>query len=329
MDHADALPVGHILDGHYRVEGVSRRTGSSIIYQATDTALESQYAVKELFPQNLVRRDGTRMVAVNSGDSVAAIDVWRRAHLSEANVLTKLTMRDDRSTSRVLSFFEENGTFYLVTDYINGPPLDQWLSAIGRKPSQIGLDYIAGHVLQTLQEVHGQGVLHLNLSPHSIILRDSVKPVIVDFEVAVQGDAVGGSVKPNSVMRRLLRLSASTAELTAAEQFQYPAVQASIIFPGYSPLEMYCEGIPAPTNDVYALAAILYRCVAGDAPIDAARRKVTGELIPDAGELIPATAYSGHGFRPSFLTAIDWGLWLEPWRRPQSIDEWRRDLLSA
>ncbi|MGE0699198.1 MAG: hypothetical protein AB7O57_08905, partial [Hyphomicrobiaceae bacterium] len=96
---------------------------------------------------------------------------------------------------------------------------------------------------------------------------------------------------------------------------------------GFSPPEQYAsEGRPqGPWSDIYALGATLYYAFAGRPPIDATSR-LLGEPLKSISELLSGEMRSA--YRQQFLHAIDRSLSVFPRERPQSIAEWRAELLG-
>ena len=148
------------------------------------------------------------------------------------------------------------------------------------------MEEIREHVLPVaagLAEVHAAGLLHRDIKPGNIVIRADGAPVLIDF----------GSARHEA--------SAKSRSLTA------------VITPGYAPLEQYSSslGDQRPTADIYALGAVLYRCVTGDSPPDATDRALEDGLTP-AAQVADGT------YSPGLLTAIDAALRMSPDERPRN-----------
>ena len=97
----------------------------------------------------------------------------------------------------------------------------------------------------------------------------------------------------------------------------------SIITPGYAPIEQYStQGDQGPWTDVYALGALCYRALTGEAPADATER-VIGYVV------IPVSERCAGRAGADLLAAIDWAIKVDKADRPQSVAAWRAALSGA
>ena len=291
MASTASLNNGQILADHYRIEHVLGAGGVGFTYKATDARLGTVVAVKELCPPSLAVRDETGAIGPGSPSLAASLDLVRAAFLRDARSIAAL---DDPSLPRVLDILEENGTVYTVMRYVDGRPLKDWLSVLGRPPTQSEIDRILADLLRALELMHGQGILHRDISTSSILVTDDGRAVLVDFGAARQ------------------ILSAASGSLGA------------IVKQGFAPPEAYAVDArtQGPWTDIYALGATLFEAVTGRPPPDATERMLEDIKMPSA-------AAAAADYRPDFLAAIDRALALRPGDRPQSIVELRQILLPA
>ena len=281
------LPTGTRVD-HYVIREVLGAGGFGITYLAEHEGLGKQYAIKEYFPHAFSYRSGRTILPSSSGDGTYKWGLER--FVSEARALAKFK---HPAIVDVTSIFEANGTAYIVLAYESGVDMAQWLKRLGRPPSQEELDRLLLPLLSALEEVHRHSMMHRDISPDNLLIRDDGQPVLIDF----------GSAR-ESIRGRARALSA-------------------IVKHGYSPPEQYTSKpeLQGPWTDIYALSATLYRAISGKLPPDATERFVRDEVQPLAR--LARAAY-----RKSFLDAIDRGLRMKAEERPQSIVEWRERLFQ-
>lgn len=90
----------------------------------------------------------------------------------------------DPHVAAILGTVKLDGIFAVVRQWIPGMNLDQWLA--GRAPMQMHHMVLIGRgIARGLRSLHDENVLHGDLKPANIILRqDSIHPVITDFGTA-------------------------------------------------------------------------------------------------------------------------------------------------
>lgn len=276
------LPRGTRID-HYVIDRVLGAGGFGITYLAVHPRLEKHYAIKEYFPESFSRRDGDTVLPTASNGQI-----YRRGLDSFTNEARALAQFKHPSILDVTGIFEENGTAYIVLAFEKGVDLGSWLKRLGRPPTQAELDRLLEPLLSALETVHRRNLLHRDLSPDNILVRDDGSPVLIDFGAA----------------REAIR--------------DRPNVMSAIVKHGYSPPEQYSTqpGIQGPWTDIYGLAATLYLLITGKKPPEAMNRMMNDDMASLA-------AWSKSGYRQSFLQAIEAGLRLRPEQRPQNIAIWR------
>jgi len=277
----------------YVVSGLLGRGGFGITYLVHDEALQKDFALKEFFPEDLVVRDGTGIRFTAKPHSESDYRWGLKKFYDEARLLAQFSHANIVSVRRV---FEQNNTAYMLLDFVRGSTLEKWLQGLDSPATQEELDLIATPLLSALELVHANRAWHLDISPDNVMIRASDgAPILLDF-------------------------GASRFEIKQHSQL----VSALIFKSGYSAPEQYTSNADryGPWTDIYAFAATLYRAVSGTRPIEATSRQLNDELRP--------AAVVGKGrYRDGFLKAVDRGLKLPPQDRPQSIREWRKELLEG
>lgn len=290
MSNLIALPAGTELVGDYRVERVLGAGGFGITYLADEFALARMVTIKEYFPADFAARDGKTSAAPRSKDSTGDYQWGLDRFIEEAQILAQFT---HPNIVRVYRYFKANNTAYMVLHFEEGESFKSWLKGLGRAPRQSELDPLMAALLDALATVHAADFLHRDIAPDNIIIRNDGSPVLIDFGSA-RGELAGHSKTVSALVK-----------------------------PGYSPYEQYAETSrqQGPWTDIYALSATLYTAICGRRPPDAPSRMV-------ADEYVPVSEAAKGAYRKRFLRAIDRGLRLAIDDRPQSIAEWRGELLG-
>ncbi|HRD65464.1 MAG TPA: serine/threonine-protein kinase [Candidatus Competibacter sp.] len=292
----NTLSPGSFLE-EYRIEQTLGAGSFGVTYKAWDTLLETWVAIKEYFPVEWSFRDadGVTVHSNTQGGDVGGNDerlsdyLWGlERFLDEARVLARV---QHPFVVRVKRYFRAHGTAYIVMDYEDGEPLNAILQD-GETLSEDEVRGLLEDVLPALQAVHEQGFLHRDIKPANLYVRASDRRVIlIDFGAARA--AVG-------------RHSKSVT---------------SLVTPGYSPPEQYTTRNDryGTWTDVYALGAVLYRCVTGRPPTEAAER-----LLEDSLE--PAARAGAGRYSASLLRVIDRALAVRPEQRFHTVAEMQEAL---
>ena len=281
-EHINHALVSGTMIAEYRIEKLLGEGGFGLTYLVFDTNLHKLFAVKEYLPIDFAIRSNDATVNPRTVANEDAFQWGLDAFTNEARTLAKF---QHPHIVQVYRYFEANGTAYIVMEFVEGRTLAQTINEVGRL-EQVEAMAILLPIMDGLAEVHEEGILHRDIKPDNILIRDNGKPVLIDFGAARQA------------------LGAKSRSIT------------TILTPGYAPLEQYSsKGDVGCWSDVYSLAAVAYYCVTKTRPDDASNRVINDELIS------VATLAKNQGSN-SFLVAIDKGLAILPQGRPQTLDEW-------
>ncbi|MCE2698620.1 MAG: tetratricopeptide repeat protein [Anabaena sp. 49633_E8] len=231
--------LGNTLVGRYQITNYLGGGGFGETYVANDTQLPGspQCVVKKLKPQST---------------DITTLEIARRLFDTEAQVLYKLGNHD--RIPQLLAYFEENAEFYLVQELIIGNDLSQEF-----KP---GVIFTQNQVMSLLQEileildfVHQQKVIHRDVNPRNILRREQDnKLILIDF----------GAVK--QITTKLVNSPDITKSTVA------------IGTPGYTPGEQ-AQGTPKFSSDIYALGIIAIQALTGLSPDQLEKDVETNEII--------------------------------------------------
>ena len=275
-----------ILAGKYLLGNAVGAGGFGIIYIALDLTKEERIAVKEFFPVSLARRAGDQVEAL-PGEEGRSFREALRSFRREASLLARFS-----GTGGIVGyrdFVEENGTAYLVMDYVEGPNLRLQMRRMGAPFSQEKAMELMRPILLAVEEMHSRQVLHRDISPENLILGPDGKLTLIDFGAAREFH--GGEENLTVILKR-----------------------------GYAPEEQYHSGSrQGPWTDIYACCAVLYQMVSGILPQEADRRKAKDQVMPL--DEIP-----GIKVTEGFARAIEKGMTIQVTERYASVESLMKDL---
>ncbi len=272
------LPDGYQLL-NYRISSVLSCGGFSIVYLAYDEN-DQPVAIKEYLPAQLaLRREGAALPSIVE-ENLAAFRYGMRCFFEEGRSLATLS---HPNVVRVLNFFRANETVYLVMRYERGRTLHEHIHARRGAVRENFIRHVFTLLLNGLREVHAKKLLHQDIKPANIYIRNDGTPVLIDFGAARQTFSAGGA-----------RLS-------------------PMYTPGFAPPEQYRDRERlGPWSDVYSIGATIFACLAGSAPQSADQRL-------EKDRYVPATRLWAGKYSRQMLQTIDWCLDLDPLKRPQSV----------
>jgi hypothetical protein len=169
MKSAEPLPVGHLLDGRYRIHQVLGVGGMGRVYLANDTRLANRpVAVKEM-----ILGDGVQ--------ELKAIEDFHR----EASVLARLS---HPSIPQIIDYFGEQQRHYLVMEYVAGGDLQRQLDEMGTgaRMGEVNVLEMARQLLDVLQFLHSQkpSIVYRDLKPANIMIDHHGRAMLIDFGIA-------------------------------------------------------------------------------------------------------------------------------------------------
>ena len=253
QDDPRYLPIGCMLHDRYIIGGVVGAGGFGITYKAWDAKYNVCKAIKEYFQQGVVNRiPGDTEVFVSAPKRQEEFEYGKERLLEEARIVAKF---QSSSIVRVDDFFEENGTSYMVMEFLDYETLEDYLIRQKRPLTEDEAVRIGVRLCEALDEIHHAGVVHRDISPDNIFVSKEGGVKIIDFGSA--------------------RLSKEDTDS-----------RLIVLKPGYAPPEQY-EKID-PNNDlqqawtdIYALGATLYVVVTGKVPAESTDRKADFDAHTD------------------------------------------------
>ena len=285
------LPEGLEIAG-YRIVKKIASGGFSIVYLAYDGE-GNAVAIKEYLPSGLALRQPGQLVPVIARQNLAVFRIGLKCFFEEGRALARIV---HPNVVRVVNFFKENETVYMVMAYESGHTLQEHIARLGAKGSRLGeafLRQVFAAVCGGLREVHANRLLHLDLKPANIYLRSDGSPLLLDFGAARQ------------------TINADAPMLTP------------MYTPGYAPPELYAKGTAlGPWSDIYSLGAGIFACLAGAPPQPADQRREEDKMEAHFAKLEGACS-------PELLAMVRACLALDPLARPQSVFAVQKALQAA
>lgn len=246
-----ALPIGTLLQSKsrkYYVVEVLGGGGFGITYKVYANEMIGNisqkifFVIKEYFIKGCFRTENGISVSYAS-NLKNEFEQSRTDFVLEADRLNKLGKLSPNIV-KVNEHFDANSTSYYVMEYLDGGDLRHYVSRNGALSESEALSKIIP-IARAVEHLHKDGMLHLDIKPDNIVLKEDattgeVIPVLIDFGIAKHFDRHG---KPTS---RPIAKGASD---------------------GYAPMEQYTEITKfAPEIDIYALGATLYFCLTNTNP---------------------------------------------------------------
>ena len=212
----DIFQTGDLLNNTYRIEGILGRGGTSEVYKARSEISKRVVALKALRTEFSMNDD--YLVLMTREEAIREI-----RHDSIVRYYDNQRMPD--------------GRVYLIMDYVEGPGLDKKMREGGMSADDLLI--IAKKVSAGLNAAHKKNIVHRDLSPDNIILRngDANEPVIIDFGIAKDSNPGAETIVGNEF----------------AGKYAYAAPEQ-------------LSGKTDARSDLYALGAMLLSTFRGKAP---------------------------------------------------------------
>lgn len=213
-----------VCRGKYRLIRLLGTGGFAQVYEAENIATKRRVALKVVHGEQA----GSEVVERLRREAVVSSRV---RHLNVVDVY---------------DLEEENGSWFLVMEYVRGETLRQALDR-KRLPLDIAITLLNA-VMRGLSVMHKQGVVHRDIKPENIYL-------------ARQDDSA--EVVPKLLDFGICKVAQPDAELPALTRAGTQGMGTML----YMSAEQYADsaGVDART-DVYAMGVVLYECVTGHTP---------------------------------------------------------------
>ena len=273
-----SLPENSILES-YRVIKPIASGGFSIVYLANDEQ-GAPVAIKEYLPSSLALRSAGQIEPQISPDNMHVFRYGMKCFFEEGRALARIA---HPNVVRVVNFFRANETVYMVMQYERGRTLQEHIIQRKGEIKENFIRHIFTQLMNGLREVHTNKLLHLDIKPANIYVRNDGIPLMLDFGAARQ------------------TLTEDAPRLNP------------MYTPGFAAPEQYKNReLLGPWSDIYSVGASMFACLAGVAP-QAADQRIEKDKMQPTSKLFKGK------YSREMLEIIDWCLELNHLNRPQSV----------
>ena len=279
--------IGSVLSGKYRIDERLNEGGMGTVYRGTHVLMDKTVAIKVLRPSLAADE---KIVARFSREARAA------SRISHPNALSVTDFGED-----------ENGTVFLVMEYLSGRTLKKVIQEEGPLPLPRVVD-ITRQIADALNAAHQQGIIHRDLKSDNIMLLDTMTgdhAKVLDFGIAKinepDGNRDSGSLTaPNLVI--------GTPQYMSPEQCSQDSEIDS-------------------RSDIYSLGVILYEMLVGHVPFSA--ESPTMVMLKHLQEPVPSVLDERNDLPASIDRVIARAMAKLPANRYQNVAELIEDLTIA
>ena len=274
---SSVAPIGPgVVLSHYRIETAIGAGAMGTVFRAVDTKLHRPVAIK--------------ILAGDLGDVAA-----RRRFQREAQTASSL---NHPHILTVYDVGEFEGQQYLVTEFVDGGTLKNWIQQATRSWEDVA-QLLTG-VADGLATAHQAGILHRDLKPDNILVTSTGYAKLADFGLAKLEDA-----------------SRSTTRTLTQEQTRKGMIVGTI---AYMSPEQASGSVLDARSDMFSFGVVLYEMLAGHRPF---RAPTNLELLQQVihGEPAPLNADIPEPLRALVMKALQ--------RNPAERFSSMRELVAA
>ncbi|MGW8225866.1 MAG: serine/threonine protein kinase [Anaerolineales bacterium] len=237
--------IGKSLAGRYKIEELMGQGGMSAVYKANDPNLKRVVAIK-LIHEHLSSDPG---FVSRFEEEAAAV-----AQLRHPNIV------------QVFDFNVEDGTYYMVMEFIPGETLQAQLKRLNEVGRTMQIEDVVEYMIDTCEAsdyAHDRGLIHRDIKPANIMLSVQKQAILMDFGIA---KIIGG------------QQHTATGAVVGTAQYM-------------SPEQIKGEQLDR-RSDIYSLGVTLFEMVSGHPPYEADSAMTLmmmhiNDPVPDVKQLNP------------------------------------------
>lgn len=281
------LHIGTRIMKRYLVGNPVDSSGDGVTYICFDGDTENTVWLREYCPAELCTRNEKGGIVPTEGKEAE----FEQGVKAFSELTEKLKLHNDiPALLPVTETFEGNGTAYCIYESTDAITLREFLLRNGGTISWDQARPLFLPFLTSLSTLHSAGIYHYGISPETVLVTKDGKLKLTGFCTA-DARTANGSLKAQ-------------------------------LFPGFAAVEQYGSiGTCGPWTDAYAVAAVLYRVLVGNPPVESISR-VTNDTLTLPQKLTSSV--------PKEVTeALAEALQIMPEERTQNIESMRLLLASA
>jgi serine/threonine protein kinase len=277
--------IGKILGGRYEIKEKLGSGGMAVVYKARCTWLDRIVTVKVL-----------RDELVNDEEFV-------RRFRQEAQAVARLSHPNIVS---VYDVGQEDGTYYIVMEYIDGQTLKEMIKEKGKLSPEKAID-LTSQICSALEHAHENNIIHRDIKPHNILMTSRGKVKVADFGIA-RAAAETTVTHPGKIMGSVHYLSPEQArgevvgissDLYSAGAVLYEMLTGRVPFEGESPISVALKHLQDPIIPPRELDPTIPEPV--EQVILRALNKDPKKRFSSAREMLKALKAAGRGETIDFL----------------------------
>ena len=159
------IEIGSLVDGKYKILSEIGHGGMSVVYMALNEKANKTWAVKE------VRKDGKM-----------DFNTVRQGLMAEIETLKKL---DHPNLPSIVDVIEDDESFVIVMDYIQGRSLDKIIEESGAQPESFVVEW-AKQLCDVFKYLHTRTppIIYRDMKPANVMLKPDGNVTVIDFGTA-------------------------------------------------------------------------------------------------------------------------------------------------
>src|SRR6266513_863646 len=265
--------IGTLISDRFRLDEKVGAGGMSSVYRAFDPTLERWVAIK------LMHRD----ISTDPDQ----LERFRR----EARAVARM---NHPHVVTVIDAGEDDGTPYIVLEYVEGETLKERIRRLGRLPVGEAVAY-AIEIARALSAAHAQRLVHRDVKPQNVLIDPHGRAKVTDFGIARSLEAQG--------LTAAGRVLGTTDYVSPEQALGHPVTEQS---------------------DIYSLGIVLYEMLAGEVPFQADTQvavamKHVREPLPDVQRRRPEVS-------AALAAVVERSTAKETGNRYRTVDEMVHDL---